>query len=345
MGINATILHGIWSHTNDYGFLPCDVEGFLTNPSDFLTRQANAISIIEDIMTAHGKQELLRHVVQLAKVEHGIGELEPRVRDHVVHALLSFLLGVLLNEYFLKPDGLNVGAFQWKLAGLFHDVGYPAQIAKDILRPYTDEINNIKRALSVTRPDVFFRIGPVGLDELANKLNSLDLIQEWLDMWGLKIDARSEYTQMIDSGGVCHGMISALSVLYIIDMMYQKYNSARTYIDIYDPPNINWNQSYFENDVVPACAAIFVHNLPSRCFQLAPLDRSRAPLPFLLRLSDCLQDWDRPSADDPTGVPDTQFDINVISGRLRFKVSRPDRRLRIAEQIQSSIVALGVEIV
>lgn len=35
----------------------------------------------------HGKQELLRHVVQLAKVEHGIRELEPcalvkRASDH-----------------------------------------------------------------------------------------------------------------------------------------------------------------------------------------------------------------------------------------------------------------------
>lgn len=345
MGINAIIFDRIRNRTYNYGFAPWNVEDFLTTPTDFLTRQGNAIDIIEGIMTAHGKQELLRHVVQLAKVEHGIGELEPWVRDHVVHALLSFLLGVFLNEHLLKPEGLAVGAFQWKLAGLFHDVGYPAQVAKDILRPYTDEINSIKRALSVSRPDVFFSVVPVGLDELTNNVNSLDLVQEWLDRWQLRIDARAEYTHMVESGDVCHGMISSLSVLYIIDLMYQKYNPARAYVDIHDPPSINWNQSYFENDVVPACAAVFVHNLPARCFRSAPIDRTCAPLPFLLRLSDCLQDWDRPSADDPVGASDDAFDIDVTPGRLLFTVTDPDRRQRIAEEIASSVVAPNVHLV
>lgn len=344
MGINATILQGIKDYTFDYGFEPCDVRDFLIIPSGFLARQVRAINIIEEIMTAHGKQELLRHVVQLAKVEHGIRELEPWVRDHVVHALLSFLLGVLLNEHLLKPDGLAVGAFQWKLAGLFHDVGYPVQVAKDILSPYTDEINSIKRKLSVSRPDLLIRIVPVGLEELANNKNSLDLIQECLDKWGLRIDARGEYNRMIASGGVCHGMISALSVLYIIDMMYQKYNPARAYVDIHAPPSINWNQSNFESEVVPACAAVFVHNLPTRCFQSALLDRSQAPLPFLLRLSDCLQDWDRPSAEDPIGIPDTEFDLDITPGRVRFIVSDPDRRQRIANQIAFSVAAPNIEL-
>jgi hypothetical protein len=283
MGINTTVLNGIRENAFDYGIVGWRIEEFLTLTSDFLSRQAKAIDIIEDIMTAHGKTELLAQVVQLAKVEHGIRELEPRVRDHVVHALLSFLLGVFINEHFLKPSGQSVNPFQWKLAGLFHDVGYPAQIARDILAPYTDQINRIKRNLSVSRPDVYFRVVPVGLDELMNGVNSLDLIQERLDRWGLNIDAKGEYTIMVNSGRVCHGIISSLSILYIIDMMYQKYNPQRAYVDIDDPPGINWNQSCFENDVVPACAAVFVHNLPARCFQSAKLDRNHATLPYLLR--------------------------------------------------------------
>jgi hypothetical protein len=345
MGINTTIFEGIRHNTYDYGFASWNVEEFLTIPSDFLTRQSKAIDIIEGIMTAHGKQKLLRHVVQLAKVEHGIRELEPWVRDHVVHALLSFLLGVFVNERLLKPGGQTIGAFQWKLAGLFHDVGYPAQVAKDILKPYTDQINNIKRDLCVARPDVFFRVVPVGLDQLANGVNGLDLIQEWLDVWGLRISAIEEYTRMVDSGGVCHGMISSLSVLYVVDLMYQKYNPRRAYVDIHDPPSINWNQSCFENDVVPACAAVFVHNLPTRCFRSAPLDRTRAALPFLLRLSDCLQDWDRPSASDPAGISDDAFDISAVPGRVVFTVTDPGRRDRIAEEIVSALVAPDIEVV
>lgn len=346
MGINAVIFDGIHNYVyHDYNFTPWLIEKFLTSSNDFKTRQDNAIDIIETIMTAHGKKKLLQHVVQLAKVELGIRELEPSVRDHVVHALLSFLLGVFLNEHLLKPENLAVGSFQWKLAGLFHDVGYPAQVARDILRPYMDEINSIKRSLSVSRPDLFFQIVPVGLDGLSNNVNSIDLIQDYLNKWRLKIDARGEYTQMIDSGNVCHGMISALSVLYIIDMMYQKYNPYRTYVDIHKPPGINWNQSCFENEVVPACAAIFIHNLPPRCFRSAPIDHTRAPLPYLLLLSDCLQDWNRPSANDLVGAPDDEFDIYMNSGRVCFSVMDPVRRQRIAEQITSLNFADYVDVI
>ncbi len=345
MGINNKIFNGIRRNAYDYGFASWNVEEFLTEPCDFLTRQANAIEIIEGIMTEHGKRKLLRHVVQLAKVEHGIRELEPWVRDHVVHALLSFLLGVYIHEWFLKPSGLTVDPFQWKLAGLFHDVGYPAQVAKDILKAYTDQINGIKRDLDVPRPDVVFRILPVGLEELANGVNSFCLIQDQLNQWKLSIDARGEYERMVNSGNICHGIISSISLLYVVDMMYQKYNPKRDYTDIRMPRDINWNQAYFENDVVPACAAVFVHNLPERCFQSALLDYTHATLPFLLRLSDCLQDWDRPSASNPVGFPNDAYDIDAETGRLIFTINDPDRKRKIEEEVTSSLVTTDSEIV
>jgi hypothetical protein len=345
MGINNTVLNGIRGNAYYYGIEPRKIEEFLTIPPlDFLSRQAMAIDIIQGIMTAHGKQTLLEHVVQLARVEHGIRQIQPWVRDHVVHALLSFLLGVFINEHFLKPGGQTVNPLQWKLAGLFHDVGYPVQIARDIIEPYTDQINKIKRSLSVQRPDVYVRVVPTGLDELMNGVNSLDLIQERLNRWNLNINARDEYTGMVDSGRVCHGIISSLSVLYVLDMMYQKYNPQRDDVDIHDPSGINWNQSFFENDVVPACAAIFVHNLSPRCFRSTPLDRHRAALPYLLRLSDCLQDWERPSAEYPMGLFDCDFDISTPRRRLVFRVDDADRRDRIRQEIASAISDSEIEI-
>ena len=345
MGINSTIFEGIKLNVDDYGLDLLDIEVFLTGPRDFPTRKERAMEIIESIMTAHGKQELLRHVVQLAKVEYGIRELEPWLRDHVVHALLSFLLGVFFNERFLRPRGQEVDAFQWKLAGLFHDVGYPAQVAKDILKSYTDQINKIKRDLCGTGPDVFFRVVPLGLDQLQNGVNAFDLIQEWLNKWELRISAKEEYTKMVNSGDVCHGMISSLSVLFVVDLMYQKYNPKRASMDIYDPPGINWNQSFFENDIVPACAAVFVHNLPTPLFCSSRLDRTRAALPFLLRLSDCLQDWERACASDPAGIPDDEFEIEVAQERVVFIVSNSDRRKRIAMEIESTLNAPDIEVV
>lgn len=170
------------------------------------------------------------------------------------------------------------------------------------------------------------------------------MIQKWLNRWGLVIDARGEYARVVNSGNICHGIISSLSVLYIVDLMYEKYNPNRAYRNICEPPGINWNQSYFENDVVPACSAIFVHNLPDRCFVAARLDRTRAPLAFLLRLSDCLQDWDRPSATDAHGIPDDLFHIEVVAGKLVFTVDDPDRRNKIVDEISSSLVATDVDV-
>ena len=344
MGINRTILDAIENVMWDYGCNEPEIREFLTSRLDFCRRQTKAISIVEKIMVHHGKQKLLRQVVELARVERGIRELEPWVRDHVVHALLSFLLGIHINEDLLKPSGCDVNRFQWKLSGLFHDVGYPVEVAKDILKPFTDQINKIKRDLGVETRDVFFKVVPVGIDQLTNGASSLDLIQKNLDDWELEIDAKSLYFNMIESGHIDHGIISSLSVLYVIDLMYYKYNPKRKYRDICDPPGITWNQSCFENDVVPACSSIFVHNLPRTYFSTVPLNMERAPLAFLLRLSDCLQEWQRPSAGNPRGIPDSEFDIHIAGGSLVFTVDNKVLRDKIADKIASSLVASDIEV-
>lgn len=348
MGINQIIFDAIIKYLMAYEDYCCDkdeIKRFLMiDNQDFRKRQEEAISIINKIMTAHGKQELRGIVTELARVEYGTRELEPLIRDHVVHALLSFLLGIYINENFLKSSGCHVKPFPWKLAGLLHDIGYPVQVARNILNPFTKKINKIKHDLGVEAPDVFLKVVPVGLDKLTGGTSSLDLIQSHLDKWELKIDANREYNDMVSSGRICHGIISSLSVLYVIDLMYQKYNPERKCQDICDQMGVTWDQSYFENDVIPACSAIFIHNLPSSRFKTARLNKKRAPLAFLLRLSDCLQDWDRPSADCLRGIPNDKFDIKITDGRIVFTVADKSSRDKIASDITSVFVSSDIEI-
>jgi len=355
MNINETLLRETKTYFYQYESPQHEIKDFLTIRNKlsfkiyeclfkqvaFLKRQRKAIQIIEDILVVHGKERLLPHVVELARVEHGIRELEPRVRDHVVHAVLSFILGIYLNEKFLIT---SVNDFQWKLAGLLHDVGYPAQVAKDILKPFTVKINEISRALGVSVPDVYFKVVPVGLENLTNGLNSFDLIQKRLNGWGLQINVKKEYNRMVDSGDVCHGIISSLAILYIIDLMYQKCNPKREHSDIiYN--NVNCNQTYFEKDVISACSAIYIHNLPSRCFARTKIDRLKAPVAFLLKLSDCLQDWERPSFSDQRGLPATQYDITIGNNRLFFRAKIPsDRKDKIKDEIFACLDAPDVQI-
>lgn len=347
MNINVTLLNEIMPHLYLYDCHPIEIEQFLTKESSFLERQHKAIQIIEGIMTVHGKEELFHHMVELARVEHGIRELEPWVRDHVVHAVLSFILGIYLNEKFLGPViGTKVNKLQWKLAGLFHDVGYPAQVAKDILKPFVGTINRIKRKLGISTADVYFKIVPVGLENLTNGLNSFNLIQERLNGWGLQIDAKKEYDSMINSGRICHGIISSLAILYVIDLMYQKYNPERVSSDVYtETTNINWNQTYFECDVVSACSAIYVHNLPSRCFVRAQIDPLKTPVAFLLKLADCLQEWERPSLLRPLGFPTTRFDIETHNGQLIFSANIPrNKKNNMSRGISSCLANSDIRI-
>lgn len=343
--INKTLLSETKAYIHDYDCNQHKIEQFLCYKGTFTDRQIEAMNIIEDIMKTHGKEKLLEYVVELARVELGIRELKPSARDHVVHALLSFILGIYINEKFLRLV-IPVNDFQWKLAGLFHDIGYPTQIAKGILVQFTEKINKIKKEIKVPSKDITFKIIPEGLENLTDDLNSFDLIQKRLNEWDLKIDVIEEYNLMIDSGNICHGMISSLALLHVVDLLYTKHNPDRKYLYDYETNNdINWSQECFDSDVISACSAIYIHNLPKRCFDKAKIDRSKAPVAFLLRLADCLQDWERPSKDNETGFLATQFEVTINKDQLIFCADIPDdRKEEIKDDIFSSLVAPDVHI-
>jgi hypothetical protein len=331
----------------DYNCWKEEIERFVRKKR-FGPRQKEAIKVIESILAAHGKEKLLKQVTELAKVEVGIRELEHRQRDHVVHALLIYILGIYLNERFvMNIKGARVESLQWKIAGLLHDVAYPVQISQGIANQYSDKINDIKRDLDVPRPDVFFSVVPRNLDKLQNNKNAFDIIKDQLRRWDLRIDARAEYDRMIETGRICHGMISGLSILYVIDMMYQKYNPTRVHCDVYqEDSEINWNQKCFEDAIVPACSAIFLHNLNQLCFEKSRIKMEKAPVAYLLKLSDVLQEWERPSYEDKKGISPDKFDINIANNRLIFSADISEsRKNNLRDELYSVLDAESIEII
>jgi len=339
MNINRTLLNEISSqyHNNVYGCEESKIEEFLKT-QNFGLRQNKATELVKKILTTHGKQRLSNQVLKLADVEKGIKHLQPELRDHVVHALLSFFLGIYINEKFIPTFNCSqVNPFQWKLACLLHDVAYPVQIAKDVIKFYSDEINDLKKSLRIPAPDIFFQVVPINIDKLRNRKNGLDLIQDQLNKWELQINAKEEYNKMIKSGEVCHGMIGALGILYVIDMLYQKKNPQRKNEPTFrDDPRIDWNQKYFDEDIVPACSAIFVHNLDGNCFKKSKVDLFKAPLAFLLKLSDVLQEWERPSLKNLNGYDAESFDIGIVDGKLILSADISEKRKK---EMRSEIVA------
>lgn len=343
MGINKKLFQKVHPYLRDYGCAETDlIHHFLTTRT-FSTRQKQAIGLISAIITEHGKQNVLAQVAELARVELGIRKLQQRQRDHVVHAFLSFLLGIYINEHFSTPKHPHVQAFHWKLAGLLHDIGYPPQIAQTMLDDYSGKIKASRRTPILPSELPHFKVVPRNLDRLPSGRNSLDLIQTKLDGWQLRIDVRGEYERMSGDGWFSHGIVSAMSVMYVIDSLYEEHNPGH---EARGPnmPRLNWDRTTFEVDVVAACSAIFVHDLPEPCFTHFPINRDHAPLAFLLRLSDCLQDWNRPSQEEPDGAGSSQFDITVSDNHLLFSVADEKRRNKINAEIQSTLVAPDVEV-
>jgi hypothetical protein len=209
---------------------------------------------------------------------------------------------------------------------------------------FAKKMCEIQEELGIKAPEVIFNIVPKNLELLTNKVNSLALIQSQLNQWKLDVKADKTYRDMVKSGDVCHGMISGLSILRIIDFLYEKNNPKREFKDIYCTDYINWNQTYFKKDIIPACSAIFIHNFSERHFRGKKIKIGNAPLAFLLKLSDILQDWERPSGDNPEGIPSSEFYIDIEDQNLILKTKDKNAKAKIEKEITSYLASENIHI-
>lgn len=310
----------------------------------FIEKQKKAKDLIKDIMTKHGKEMLYKPIAELARVEYDSRKLAPEHRDHVVHALNTFILGIYINQNFFGIDNC-VKPFQWKLASLFHDIGYPIEFAsRHLLRSFEKNINRITKSLGLENENLHFEVLPHGFEILKNGKNSFELINKRLEEWEIKIDAKKVYDDLNKSGDINHGIISSLTVLKVIDLIYDKYNPGRKKVNIYQG-GFNCNQKLFEDDIISACSAIYIHDLPGKDGCDIQIYRSKAPIAFLLRLSDCLQEWERPSFENLNGFSPAEFDIEIKGGCLILHANIPhERKIKIKNDINKSLICSDVEI-
>jgi hypothetical protein len=323
MSINEYLIESTEHLLHNYECHADQFRQILVHDVSFEERQRRAVAFVGEVFKAHGKETLLSYLAELARVEHGIQELQPRQRDHVVHAVRVFLLGIHLNDVLLHG---TVTPLQWKVAGLTHDVGYPVEIASRVADPLGRALNSMADRIESDIPRVR-RAGPrlENLDLLTHGVSGIAVIQECLSGWHIDVNAADAYREGTDSDRVCHGVVGAMAVLRVIDMLYSKSNPDREFRRIVIA-NVDWNQQWFIEENVPACAAIFLHNLNARWFHATRVDRRLAPVAFLLRLADSLQEWDRPSGDDADGVSPNAFRLEMADGKLSFRAEVEEKR-------------------
>jgi len=300
----------------------------------FLDRQEKSLELIQIILDRHGKGEIVNFLAELARIEPRIQELQPRVRDHVVHAINTFLLGVYILKKVRFPEIVNTRfnyKFMWKLCGPTHDLGYPLEISDNVANPFTSKVNEILGRIGSPSPRIIPDIYPINLDTLCNGLNANDLIQERIVEWDLDVDIENYYTWLRLQNRVDHGVISALAQLKIIDALYQRHNQHREEREIIFN-GLNYNQRNFIYDIVSASSALFIHNIDLEYPGFTTKIRfETAPLAFLLFLCDTFQEWDRYSQNRTIHSGN---DFNITCERNRISLFVPNE---LADRVLSTL--------
>lgn len=290
--------------------------------SKFLGRQNKSLEIIGNILNVHGKEDIVHFLGQLASIEPKIQELQPFVRDHVVHAINTFLVGVYVLEKVNFPpfQGTRFDyPFMWKLCGPTHDLGYPIEIAHNVRKSYVDKMNDILGRLKSPSPKLEPETYPKNLEKLCGNWNGHEIIQERLTEWALGIDVKDYYDWLQKKNKTDHGVIGALSQLKVIEAMYYRVNPQRKHEDIFQY-DLNFNQRNFDLDIVSACAALFIHNIDLTYGGFRNRIRlDLSPLAFLLFLCDTFQEWDRYSEHNPV-YSGEDFDIHCTHDEISLFV-------------------------
>ncbi len=323
--------------------------------SAFEKRQTTAIKIMREILSKHGKQEVISFLGQLADMEPKIQELKPYVRDHVVHAFNTFLLGMYFIEKLKLPktSKFDRHPFVWKLSGLTHDLGYPLEISSaNISAPFMRKINEIIRDNQVPSEEIATDIYPLGLDKLCPRANvkgsaateraAQDLIQKRISDWELDVDVKKYCDWLKKNNRVDHGLIGALAQLKVLDILYYSRNpkgtKKRSIIN-----GLDYDQRIFDSGIVSASTAIFLHNIDRKYLGFKKkINFKLAPIAFLLFLCDTIQEWDR-YAEHRDVYSGNDFGLECAENSISIQVPRALDK-KICDTLSARLTGLSIRI-
>ena len=235
-------------------------------------------------------------------------------RDHFVHSVNVFLLGIQIymgsrefRRIFVDSDPETTFGnpherflFVWGHAALFHDIGYPIEIASNQAKAFARTIEGIGNVGNGRDSNVslfvwnFDSISKVPAETWLGEGGTIDLIEVLAgrisDRTGTDPGKTREVISgyvgiMRDARFVDHGFYSALILMrsMVASMQAAGYTSTR-----------------FDDEIVESAAAILLHNMYRGVFTsdrydfgCPPMDVRAFPVAFLLILCDELQDWNR----------------------------------------------------
>lgn len=268
----------------------------------------------------------------LRTYEENTGRFSDGQRDHYIHSVNVFLLGLSIyarNKAFREAVAAWDNApghrmlftthqeeflFTWGVAALFHDIGYPVELTSKQFQQFIyfvadDGNKEIGPYLDYLRFDK--------LDAITDGARPTKLLAEHLSATLHTDPAQTDaalagfLNTMQQCGFVDHGFYSALIVL--------KWY-GETLLGTEEEP-------VFCHQILPAASAIYLHNAYKNTFQKAPFDcppmqADTFPLGYLLIFCDEAQEWNRRAygkkASARVAVDDSAITVSDSEFRLHY---------------------------
>ncbi len=292
-----------------FGFLRRAIADFIANES-----VQNAKTVYEFFLSMYRPKDpkgnpLADMIDIMRSYEVNASVLTEKQRDHYIHSVNVFLLGLYIYESndsvrkaFESVNGKGTFdtpeesfLFTWGNAALFHDVGYPVEIATNQLKAFMRSVADADGGSSkakvridvVPRDDIFeVLLGSnrgghrtVRVDDLlaSNIESKIGKDPELLDSI-----VHGYFDEMMDKLFIDHGFFSAVILLKSYSANVQAVRMSR---------------DRFDTEVVDAASAILLHNLYphtlSKMEAFGKLSIGDHPTGYLLILCDSLQEWNR----------------------------------------------------
>ncbi|MDO5814059.1 MAG: RyR domain-containing protein [Methanobrevibacter sp.] len=287
------------------------------------------------------EQNTLLDLVKIMKdYEDNTGDLIEKQRDHFVHSVNVFLLGLAVysqnksyrdafrvyvtrsnyKKYYMIDGEFSHEEFlyRWGVASLFHDIGYPVEIiGKQLKKFINDGIKSISSSYSADTAidfkdfnefNTIIKIEP----DFADSYTGFFPEAKFLDMFKpTDIIAHKISTDFddVDVNDVVKHLDSFVDVMGDSGFIDHGFFSAILVLNSYGYLIQKYakNHDFFFYPIVDSASAILLHNyyrnvLQKKPFNLKAMHPRKSPLAYLLILCDELQEWNR----TPLGVVDKQ---------------------------------------
>ena len=324
----------------------------------------------EDASIVNEPNTLLDLVKIMKKYEENTGDLIEKQRDHFIHSVNVFLLGLAIyaqnrsyreafESYILKSPykkyyrinkklSHEEFLYRWGVASLFHDIGYPVEIiGKQLNKFINDGVKSISSTYDADTAidfkdfnefNTIVKIDHDFADEFTKKYPEAKFLNLFkpTDIMAHKI--ATDFTD-VDVNDVAKHLDNFVNIMGESGFIDHGFFSAILVLNSYGHliQKFAKKHDFFFYPIVDSATAILLHNyyrnvLQKDPFNLTAMHPIQSPIAFLLILCDELQEWNR----QPFGIKDKKRShVNELDLLV------DDKRMEVDYIVKSGSMGLG----